>query len=530
MIRGGPAVSTAWRRLSASSAPRLLNSNQRQHVSFTQHLRTKSTEAATIKDYSDIPGPSEVPFLGSLLEVIKEKRGYHVFIENLHKQYGDIVRWTIMGKKNVSITNPDRIKEVYLANQSAPLRAALIPWTDYRIKNNLPLGVAMELSDHSEHSLKEESWRKYRRPIAKLLHPELIAKYVQRVSLVGVDLAKTVSESNQKWVDVAELRKITSAYGFEAINAILMGKSMNVLGKRPEDVDPLSRQLMDAADQMFRATNTMIFEELPWWKIMETKSKRAHDKAWDDIFRIGGEIFRKHNENKDPRFVNDGAVDFFDIMFENESLESSGFDYNETDRTVMGVELIAAGIDTTSNSAQWILFAMAQFPEVQERLAGKLRELMGPEPVAITAKVLADAKLLHYVDEVMRLHPVLPLGARMFNQEFEICGYKLPPMTVINLNNWVATKDARNYQSPAQFDETRTARRECPFGSKTFGAGSRQCPGERFAKMELAVMLGTLLHRFKIELNGQATPPAQAKLLLSPRDDTSARLRFVPRI
>jgi hypothetical protein len=50
-------------------------------------------------------------------------------------------------------------------------------------------------------------------------------------------------------------------------------------------------------------------------------------------------------------------------------------------------------------------------------------------------------------------------------------GYKIPTYTAIKLNNWMASKDDRNFNLPQSFDETRMARRECAFGRKTFGAG-----------------------------------------------------------
>jgi hypothetical protein len=55
-------------------------------------------------------------------------------------------------------------------------------------------------------------------------------------------------------------------------------------------------------------------------------------------------------------------------------------------------------------------------------------------------------------------------------------------------------------------------------------------PGERIARMELAVMLGTTLHQFRIELSDPAVElRSAAKLLLSPADDIPATIRFIPR-
>ena len=485
---------------------------------------------ATALPFSAIPGPSkqELPFFGSLFPLIKEKDGYHVFIEKMHQQFGDIIRYSVMGKHSVSVSRPDHIKEIYTTNQSAPLRESLEPWSNYRLDRGLPLGVALELNQVAQD---EERWRKYRRPIAKLLRPEIVNSYVDRVSYVGLDLADTFEKMNQQEVPILELRKITSAFGFEAICAILMGKRMCVLARTPDEVDPRTRRFMDAVNIMFRVSNKMLFGELPFWKIFNTQSKKEHDRAWDDIFQIGGEIFSDSVNDKDPRFVRDGVSDFFDIMFEDEKEDVSST-YTDIDRAVMGIELISGGVDTTSNAAQWILHILARNPEIQERLAQTLEPLMGPlgKPARVTSQVIASAKLYNFVDEALRLHPVLPTGSRMFNKELVFCGYKIPPFTSIQLNNWVASRDPRNFKNPEQFDETRMAKRECPFGSKTFGAGARQCPGERLARMELAVLLGTIVHQFKIETTFPSDRlKATAHILLSPHEHLKSALRFIRR-
>ena len=131
---------------------------------------------------------------------------------------------------------------------------------------------------------------------------------------------------------------------------------------------------------------------------------------------------------------------------------------------------------------------------------------------------------------VLRLHPVLPANGRLFDKEVELLGYKIPPLTRITINNWVSTRDPRNYKDPLTFDETRVPRRECPFGSKSFGAGARQCPGERLARMELAVMTCALVHRFRIELEDPSVEIKEVnKLLMCPSPDSKAKVRFVPR-
>lgn len=452
-------------------------------ISFRWNLRLFSTlttpeSKTSALPFDKMPGPkNELPIIGSLLDFIKSEDGYHMYFHDLHKKYGDVVKCNIMGEISVTVCRPDHIKEAYLIQQNIPLRESLLPWIMYRKSRNIPLGVTMQLSQFERD---EEEWRKYRRPIAKLLMPELVKSYVSRVSHVARDLTESLRQTQQQGIRIDELRNLTSAFGFEAICAILMGKSMGVLGGRVELKDSetykLNREFMRAVDRMFLASNQMMFKEFPFWRWLPTASRRELFASWDLIFQMGGQIFANRTDGRDERYQNDGVTDFFDLMID-DAPESAVL--TEQDKEVMGVELIAAGVDTTSNAAQWIILMMAQRPEIQERLAESIRSVLGApdprHPTLLTAELLQELKLYNFVDEAMRLHPVLPQGNRMFDKEVELFGYKIPPFTSIRLNNWTASRDERNFQKPNEFDETRTTRRECPFGSKTFGAGARQC-------------------------------------------------------
>lgn len=56
-------------------------------------------------------------------------------------------------------------------------------------------------------------------------------------------------------------------------------------------------------------------------------------------------------------------------------------------------------------------------------------------------------------------------------------------------------------------------------------------PGERLARMELAVLLGTVLSQFQIvssDINEELK--SSVKLLLSPSDEIKATVQFIPRV
>ena len=56
-------------------------------------------------------------------------------------------------------------------------------------------------------------------------------------------------------------------------------------------------------------------------------------------------------------------------------------------------------------------------------------------------------------------------------------------------------------------------------------------PGERIARMELAVLLGTVLHNFRVQSSDTSVVLRPlAKLLLSPDPDVNVSVTFVPRL
>src|SRR5690606_34432591 len=84
------------------------------------------------------------------------------------------------------------------------------------------------------------------------------------------------------------------------------------------------------------------------------------------------------------------------------------------------------------------------------------------------------------------------------------------------------------WEQPERFDPGRFYDRPppSPFVHMPFGGGNRRCVGANLAKVESAIVLGTILRELELELDGPSEPAwARDGIALSPRPGVRMRIR-----
>jgi cytochrome P450 len=194
--------------------------------------------------------------------------------------------------------------------------------------------------------------------------------------------------------------------------------------------------------------------------------------------------------------------------------------------------LLLAGHETTANALSWTLLLLATHPEVTSRV---LEELQGT--IQDGVPTMEDIPRLRYTDQVvseaLRLYPpawIIP--RRAVHEDRLETGVTLPEGAAVVLSPWSMHRDPEFYPDPEAFRPERfeSAAREArpPYAYYPFGGGNRRCIGEPFARMELALVLSTLLPRFRFDVSpGQAIVP-EPRVTLRPRD--GIRMTIRPRV
>jgi len=176
-----------------------------------------------------------------------------------------------------------------------------------------------------------------------------------------------------------------------------------------------------------------------------------------------------------------------------------------------------AGHDTTAISLAWVLHALAEYPEVQQRARQEAEEVM--REVGDRGMTAADLDRLKYIsaviDESLRLHPpVYNLMTRQAAQETELDGYLLPKNTLVSIHVGAVNRHPTVWEDGHKFDPLRFLDQKAPrvFHYLPFSAGPRRCVGDRFSLYEQKLLLLKLLPKFSLHLPSDTARGADVEL------------------
>uniref|UniRef100_A0A8B9HMX3 Cytochrome P450, family 2, subfamily X, polypeptide 9 n=1 Tax=Astyanax mexicanus TaxID=7994 RepID=A0A8B9HMX3_ASTMX len=166
------------------------------------------------------------------------------------------------------------------------------------------------------------------------------------------------------------------------------------------------------------------------------------------------------------------------------------------------VDLHAAGTDTTSNTLLTAFLYLITHPDIQEGCQQEIDEVLeGKAHVSFE-----DRQKMPYVQAVMhesqRFGSTVPLSVpHCTTRDTELMGYSIPKGTVIYPNLYSVLNEESQWKFPHKFNPANFLNEkgqfEKPEAFMPFSVGPRSCLGEGLARMELFLILVTLLRRFQ---------------------------------
>ncbi|KAH3871924.1 hypothetical protein DPMN_035139, partial [Dreissena polymorpha] len=140
------------------------------------------------------------------------------------------------------------------------------------------------------------------------------------------------------------------------------------------------------------------------------------------------------------------------------------------------VDGLIIGFDTTSTSCSWILYMLAEHPEIQERCRRELNNVLGDRDEVEWADLPNLEYLTMCIKEGLRLYPTIPFVARETTKDFEVGGVTVPAKTMIAINIWMLHHN-ENVWGPDhwEFKPERFSKENCstmdPYTFVPFAAG-----------------------------------------------------------
>lgn len=173
---------------------------------------------------------------------------------------------------------------------------------------------------------------------------------------------------------------------------------------------------------------------------------------------------------------------------------------------------LMVGYESVSATCLWVIGLVAQHPELWSWMTSNPAE--------------QRKRLMMILMETLRLYPPLPFLFRRARRAFATEHGQIPAGAIVCVSPYVVQRNALNWSDPDTFDPTRFATPNPHMPFMAFGAGARQCIGQRLGLHLCEEMLTRLFARARPSLtNG---PLAAPRAGVSLRPETPPEAIFEP--
>lgn len=437
-----------------------------------------------IFDDLGIPYEKPIPFFGNVMPCLLQKIN---FIELVSKFYNTFPEAKYFGMfdfqtPTIVIRDPEIIKSIGIKSFES--------FTDHRGFTNESIDP---IFGRSLFSLKGDQWKEMR----TILSPSFTSSKMKMMFNLTTDCAKkfvkALTEKSQSLDNIVDLKDIFTRISADVISTCAFGINIDSMKEPKNNLYVIGRE----------ATN---FEGILSLKFLLIRNFQLISK----LFRVT--IFNSRftrfftgviNSNITIRRENGiSRQDFLQWMMDYQDKNNENRKLSLEEITANAVTFFFGGLDTTSTALSYALHEITVNPEVQKKLQEDIDNVLKNSENQPTYQDIINMPYMDaIINEVMRLYPA-GIVDRICNRKFE-----LPPLSPgkepITLEPGISVvfpmfaihRDPQYFENPNKFDPERFLG-EKKFSTSTyfpFGIGPRICIGNRFALMEIKIVLFHLL-------------------------------------
>ncbi|XP_057551880.1 cytochrome P450 3A24 [Hippopotamus amphibius kiboko] len=462
-----------------------------------------------------IPGPTPLPYFGNVLSY---RKGVWEFDNECFKKYGKM--WGIYeGQQHVlAVTDPDVIKTVLV-------KECYSVFTNRRRFG--PMGVMKNAVSVAE----DEQWKRLRTLLSPTFTSGKLKEMFPIIGQYGDVLVRNLRKEAEKGKPI-NMKDIFGAYSMDVITSTSFGVNVDSLNNPQDPFVEYARKLLrfDILDPFL--LSIILFPFLtPVFELLNISM----------FPRSSVNFFTKSIKRMKESRLNDKQmhrVDLLQLMINSQNAKEI-----DTHKALSDEELVAqsvififAGYEATSNTFSLLMYILATYPDVQQKLQEEI-DATFPNKASPTYDALAQMEYLDMVlNEALRLYPIAVRLDRVCKKDVEIHGVFIPKGTAVTVPIFVLHKDPELWPEPEEFRPERFSKKNKdsinPYTYLPFGTGPRNCLGMRFAIMNMKLAVVRVLQTFsfkpcketqiplKLNTQGILQPEKPVVLKVVPRDGT----------
>uniref|UniRef100_A0A3P8U1K4 Cytochrome P450, family 2, subfamily X, polypeptide 9 n=1 Tax=Amphiprion percula TaxID=161767 RepID=A0A3P8U1K4_AMPPE len=424
------------------------------------------------------PGPAPLPILGNILHL--SLRNPLKDLERLKKSYGNVYS-LFFGPNPV----------VFIHGVKAMKEAMVTRATDFAGRpqdlfiNDLAKRKGVVMIDHGPN------WREHRRFALMTMRNFGMGKrsMEDRIHDEIEYTMKTLEKSIGKTLSPQVMFHHASS---NIINQVLYGT-------RFEYDDTFMTETIRCFTEIAKITNgpwAMLYDTFPFIRKLPLPFRKGFENVETLRFLLLG-LLNEHKKTRVPGEPQDLVECYLDEM--DKRPDDPLFSDEQLNR--FAADLHFAGTDTTSNTLLTGFLYLMNYPHIQERCQQEIDKVLEGKDRACFDDRHNMPYMQAVIHEVQRVSNTVPLSVfHCTTKDTQLAGYSIPKGTTIIQNLTSVHNEEGQWKYPHEFNPENFLNDQGEFvkpdAFMPFSAGPRMCLGEGLARMELFLIMVTLLRKF----------------------------------
>ncbi|GAB1598701.1 probable cytochrome P450 12e1, mitochondrial [Argonauta hians] len=434
-----------------------------------------------LKQFEDIPGPRNLPLIGTLWQYLPGGRFFKTdeaySLTTLHSEYGTVIRENLFGTSLIRLFDPTDFVTVFSSEQKSPKRPGFEMMTYYNDTYN-----------NGKHGLLTGNgceWISMRKSVQnQFMQPKEVAKYTILHDSIAQSFVERINQIKDADSTIEDLTPELYKYAIESLAALCFGFRLGALQERRTETETF----INSVNSMM---NILQEEQkrLPWYKLMNTSSMKLFSESISSI-RYLSKVYSRAS-----------------VILQN-SLTASDtpllrplLPLDDEEFSVFITDVLFASVDTTGHSLAFMLYQLSKNQHIQEKLFSEVKDF-GKNSRSLSADLRSMTYLKSVIKETLRIMPVVPSIGRFLTKDIQCSGYHIPAGTMVALHHGWTGKQTRYFDNPDSFLPERWLEKKCPnyhpYSFLPFGFGARSCVGQRIAMQELSLAVIRILQNYEV--------------------------------